>query len=101
DSEALEVFGGEVDPAPPAVLGNVLPVLDELKGRAHAVGQLDPLRRGSAEDVEDELADGVRGEIAVLEQLVERRVRLRELVAPVRFDQAEERLPRQRAGVDG
>ena len=77
------------------VLGDVLPVLGELQRGADAVGERDPVGRRRAEDVQDELADRVRREVAVVDELVERLVRGLPLVAPVRLDQPLERPARQ------
>ena len=71
DAEAIEVLGREVDAPGGAVLRHVLPVLGELQRRAHLVGERDPVGCRGAEDVQDELADGVRREVAVGHELVE------------------------------
>ena len=97
DAEAPPVLRGEVDAPAAEVLADVLPVLRELQRRADAVRERDPLRRRRAEHVEHELADRVRREVAVVDELGERLVRRLPLVAPVRLDQAEERLARKRA----
>ena len=73
-------------------------MLDELQRGADAVGERDPVRCRGAEDVKDELAHRVRRQVAVGEQLVERGVRLGQLVAAVRLDQPQEGLARKIAG---
>ena len=66
-------------------------MLGELERRADPVGQRDPVGRRGAEDMQDELADRVRREVAVGEELVVGQVRDGLLVPPVRLDQPCER----------
>jgi hypothetical protein len=75
-------------------------VLDELEPGADAVRELDPVARRRAECVQDELADRIRRELAVPEELVEGAVGDDVLVAPVRLDQPYERISRHRALAD-
>ena len=77
------------------ILCHVLPVLGELQRGANAVGERDPVGCGGSEDVEHELADRVRREVAVADEVVERQVRGLCLVLPVRLDQPLERPARQ------
>ncbi|GAB3938968.1 hypothetical protein GCM10027614_20150 [Micromonospora vulcania] len=39
DAESVEVLGGQVDPAPAVILGDVLEVFDELQRGADPVGE--------------------------------------------------------------
>ncbi len=66
------VEGPDVDAPAGAILVDVLKVLDDLQRRADPVRQRDPLGRRLAEDVQDELTDGRRRELAVVEQLLDR-----------------------------
>ena len=68
--ESLHVLGGQVDAVAAEVLGDVLEVLDDLQGGADRVGAPDALGGGGAGDAEDEPADGVRGQLAVGQQVV-------------------------------
>ena len=67
-------------------------MLDDLKRVADLVRKRDPVWGGDAEHAQYELADGRGGQLAVVEQLVERVVARDDLVAPVGLDQPQERL---------
>ena len=68
DAEALAGPPRAGRRAAPEVLADVLPVLGELQRGADAVRERDPLRRRRAEDVQHELADRIRREVAVVER---------------------------------
>ena len=76
-------------------------MLEQLQRRADGVRPGDARRCRDAEDVQHELADGVRGEVAVVDELVERGVHGLTLVATVRVDQPHKRRARQRERADG
>jgi hypothetical protein len=86
----VEVLLRQVDAAHAVVLRDVLPVLHELQTGADPVRELDALGGGPAEDVQHEFADGIRRELAVADQIVERRIAGDQLVLPVGLDQAEQ-----------
>ncbi len=73
----------------------------ELERRADAVRERDRLCRRRVEHVQDELPDRIRRQVAVLQELVERAVLARSLVAPVCFDQTQERTARKLAVTNG
>lgn len=100
DAEAPHVLGGQVDPVPAEVLGDVLDVLDDLQGGADGVGAADPLGGAGAGEGEHEAAHRVRGELAVAEQVRVRLVTRDALVLAVGLDQPEERLGGQAVGAD-
>src|SRR6266699_6549569 len=97
----LQVLTWQVYPPVAQVLGHILPMLGQLQGSADAIGEGDAFRRGDAEEVEYDLANGVRGQLAVLRQVGERPVAGDLLVLPVGLDQVEERLGRHAALAHG
>jgi hypothetical protein len=96
-AEVLQILARQVHPAPREVLGDVLPVLGELQRGADVVGERDALRGRPVEDGEHQLADGVRGEVAVTEQGLPRVVPRDALVDAVGLQQPREGLAWQRA----
>jgi len=99
-AELHEVFARQVDAPGRVIFLHVLPVLDELQRRADCVGLAGALGGRHAKDVEHELTDGIRGEIAVVEQLLVVFAAVLDLVEPVGVDQPVERADRKRAFAD-
>ena len=91
-SRSAQVLLREVEAAVRQVLAHVLKMLGHLEAAADRVGELDPVFRGGAEDVEDHAADRLSGQGAVGEEVVEGRVGAHGLVKAVGLDQAVERL---------
>ncbi len=83
------------------VLGDVLPVLGQLQGGAYQVGEPFPVRGSRAEDVQHDAADGVGGQPAVGQQLIEGLVAGDVLVVAVGLDQVAKGLGRDGALRDG
>src|SRR5215471_16052268 len=101
DVEGGKVLPRQVDPAVAEVLGNVLPVLNELQSSADVIGETQPLRRGGANNVQHHLADRVGGQLAVPYEVVVGRVARDELILAVGLNEVVERLARDAALLDG
>ena len=71
DIEAAKVFERKIDAALGVVGGYVLPEVGELQRRAGEVGKLLALGIAISAEVEDEMADGIRGILAIGQQVVE------------------------------
>lgn len=93
--EAGEILGRQVDATSGVVLRHILQMLHDLERRADGVGERDVFDRGSARDMQHELAHGVRRERAVTQQRLEGLVALNPLIASVRLDQPLEGLARK------
>lgn len=99
DPKRLQILKRQVDPVTQAlVLANVLAVLKNLQRRADVVGQPPRVAVVHTEELEDGATDRVGRQRAIAEQIAVRRIPVGVLVQPVRFEQIEERLLRQRAG---
>src|SRR6516165_8083886 len=101
DVEGGKVLPRQVDPAVAEVLGNVLPVLNELQSSADVIGETQPLRRGGANNVQHHLADRVGGQLAVLYEVLVGLVARDELILAVGLNEVVERLARDAALLDG
>ena len=100
DAEAGQVLLRQVDAPGREVLGDVLPVLDELQPGADPIGELDRERIGTAEDGEHQVPHRVGGEPAVRLELLVRRVAADHLVLAVRRHEVGEGLPPDADGAD-
>ena len=97
----MAVLGRQVDAAELEVARHVLQEVDELQSRADVVARGDELRLPfEPQQTEHEAADGIGGVAAVLAQVVPRLVCGDPLIHPVRLDQPEERVARERELAD-
>ena len=101
DAEAAPVLRGQVDAPEREVARHVLQEVDELQPGADVVGERDRLQVVAApEHAEHEPPDRIGRVDAVALQVGPGLVGRDALIHPVRLDQAQERLARQRAGAD-
>ena len=100
-AEARPLLGRQVDPPEREVARDVLQEVDQLQAGADVVRERDQLGIvRAAEDAEHEPADRIGRVDAVVLEVGPGRVLRDPLVHPVRLDQAEKRLARERAGTD-
>jgi len=95
DGEARQIFGREIDPASPCVLGDVLPMVYELKAGADLIGGLEQSWIVHPEEIQHETTHWVGGVAAVLQQLLPGRIALLYGVAPKRSEQRAEQIEGQ------
>ena len=70
-SELFEAFQGEIDSAFVVIGADVLPEICQLERGAGEVGKLLALGVAVSAEIEDQVADGIRGVMAVAEEIVE------------------------------
>src|SRR5262249_8275326 len=101
DTEALEAFERKIDAALAVVYRDVLPEVSELQCGAGVVGEVLAFRVGVAAEAKDEMADGVRGVLAVVEDVSEGRKARDGLVAAEGDEQIGELVLRDAELLDG
>ena len=90
--EAVQVLGGEVNPAATRVACDVLPVVHELESGADLIGSVKSLGIVQPEELQHEATDGIRRIAAVLQQLVPGLIALLHSVAAERAEERAERI---------